>query len=220
VVESIYRGALAASTAGAVYDATTGEGVADAQVTALQSNFPTSDGALFDIWSAEDYGQPNPQTSGADGGFSFWAPAGLYRLNAVADGYQPYQSWDLSITDELLHRDLPLTPVVAGAADQIIQVGREGFEPSWLRVRPGTVVRWINVDVADHTVTSMNPALAFPDSLQLGAWDSGVLSSGKAYTLTFDLEGRYTYGDRANPHNTATIVVAVDNTVYLPLVLR
>jgi plastocyanin len=219
-VESIYRGALTAATRGVVYDASTGAAVADAQVTALESNAPTSGDGLFDVWPAEDYGQTNPQTSGVNGAFSFWAPPGLYRLSAVREGYQPYQSWDLSVADDLLRDDLPLTPLVPEAADRIIQVGRDGFDPSWLRVRPETVVRWVNVDVADHTATSINPALTYPGTLRQGAWDSGLLSSADAYTLTFALEGVYTYADRANPRNTATIVVASENTIYLPLLMR
>jgi plastocyanin len=219
-VEAIYQGALAEAASNVVYDASTGESVTGAQVTALESNGTPAGAALFDAWPAEDYGQTNPQATGSDGAFGFWAPAGLYRLSVERQGYQSYRSWDMSIVDDLLAEDVPLTPLVNGPADQIIEIDGDGFDPPWIRVAPGSIVRWVNVDVTDHTATSIQPALAGPGTLQLGAWDSGVLSSGDAYTLTVETEGTYTYGDRANRSNTAAILVAPDNMIYLPLLLR
>jgi hypothetical protein len=58
-------------------------------------------------------------------------------------------------------------------------------------------VTWSNVDGAPHTVTAEN-----------GAFDSGNLDEGAAFSFTFTAPGTYTYRCDYHPEMQATIVVA------------
>jgi hypothetical protein len=46
----------------------------------------------WDAWPAHLYGQANPQTTGADGYYSFFVPPGDYQLRVEKAGYDPYVS--------------------------------------------------------------------------------------------------------------------------------
>jgi hypothetical protein len=63
-------------------------------------------------------------------------------------------------------------------------------------VKSGTVVTWDNKDDTQHTTTSDTP----------GLWDSGILSPGKSYSVTFNNTGTFTYHCNVHPM-TGTIVV-------------
>ena len=62
-------------------------------------------------------------------------------------------------------------------------------------VRSGTIVTWQNKDNTQHTATS--------DS---GIWDSGILSPGQSYSVTFNSTGTYPYHCNIHPM-TGTIQV-------------
>jgi plastocyanin len=69
-------------------------------------------------------------------------------------------------------------PIEAGSSGK----GAKAFGNNPLVVQPGTVVTWVNNDSSVHTATS-----------NTGAWDSGMLASGKTYSHTFDRPGTYAY---------------------------
>ena len=55
-------------------------------------------------------------------------------------------------------------------------IGADGFGPSELSVPRGSIVKWVNTDIHDHTTTSTSPSLAGP-----GAPGSGGFSGGGGY---------------------------------------
>jgi plastocyanin len=215
--------------AGVVYDATSGQALAGASVAcmegqAVSAGAPTT--TAFRLWNAADYGnQVNPQSTLADGQFSFLTPAGLYQLVVSKPGYQPYRSTTINVVDEPVRYDTPLTPILAQTADQVIEVSEAGFSPAVLTLAPGVVIEWVNVGNESHTSTSSNPQVVGWASAASG-WDSGLLSAGESYKLQLTGAGTYTYQDTQNPANRATIIVqpkaggGLTEKTFLPLVVR
>lgn len=193
-------------TSGVVRDALTNQPVANAALTLLGAQVQAGVEAVFSAWTSGALGQPNPQTTGADGAYSFNTPGTLNRVDADRSGYQPYRSYDLDADAGLIAPDIDLTPDIAAAPSTTILATANGFEPAYVKVAPGSVVEWVNVDLAEHTTTN-------------ATWDSGVLGAGQSYKFQLMTQGTYTYADATNPENTAVIVVE-GYRLYLPLVLR
>ena len=95
---------------------------------------------------------------------------------------------------------------MTGAATHVIYITERGFEPAVLKVTPGSIVEWVNVDLAEHTTNN-------------ATWDSGALSAGESYKFQLTAQGAYTYADKANPENSGVIIVE-GYRLYLPLLLR
>lgn len=223
---------------GTVFDILTGSPLDSANVACMQAGVSTSEvGAandagpqLLTLWPAADFGQVNPQVVAQDGYFSFFTPAGTYRLNVNKAGYQAYESPDLTVVDAPVHFDVPLTPLVSQAADQQIAITDGGFEPAVVTVKAGAVVEWINTGSSIHTSTSITPSLSFSGTAQAAAasntgWDSGLLQSSESYKRQLSTPGTYTYHDATKPEFTATIIVqegAVTSgqSLYLPVVVK
>jgi len=83
----------------------------------------------------------------------------------------------------------PMTTVSVSAEDDL-------FKPAMLNIQPGTTVRFGNYGKHTHTVTATN-----------GEWDSGDLSPGTGYTVTFIKAGTYKYYCRHHKGMEGTIVV-------------
>jgi plastocyanin len=216
-VETVLGGTIESASEGVVYDIQSGQALS-AAITLLQAIDGDSE-AGFDLWPGADYGQANPQTNSNTGEYAFWPEADIYHLTVSRDAYQVYRSWNVRTTGEPVNPDLPLTPEITAAPDYIIEIGPDGFEPSLLTVPPGSIVKWVNADIGDHTSTSTSPALVGPGTPGNGGWDSGRLSSGESYMLEFAVKGTFAYADRANPSHTAQIKVG-DHLVYLPMITR
>lgn len=78
-----------------------------------------------------------------------------------------------------------------------VSISGFAFGPDRLTIPVGTTVVWTNdEDAVDHTATSDD-----------GVWDSGTLSPGDSYELTFDEAGTFPYSCLIHPSMTATIVV-------------
>jgi len=61
-------------------------------------------------WPAELYeSQINPQVTGADGYYAVFVPPGLYRVRAVAYGYDDHASPDIRVINEVVHYNIPMT---------------------------------------------------------------------------------------------------------------
>jgi plastocyanin len=78
----------------------------------------------------------------------------------------------------------------AAPAGKVVEVGAydgEGFKPKSITVAPGTTVRWVNHGKEPHTVTARD-----------GRFDSGKLSPGATYSVTFTQPGTFEYFCR--PH--------------------
>lgn len=202
---------------GTVYDASTGQPIASAQVVCMQEN--GSGSGAFSSWDAAAYDQINPQIVGADGYFSFFTPPGTYRLNVTKAGYQPFESPDLLVVDAPVHYDVPLTPLVTKSAHVRITMSSQGFSPAVVRIPVGGVVEWINgapgARAASSTTTPVSAQSAGSTTV---SWSSGMMMTGESYKRQFDTVGTYTYFDPSNPQFSA--IVIVERTVYLPLVSR
>jgi hypothetical protein len=60
-------------------------------------------------WPGEYYeSQVNPQVTGTDGYYAFFVPPGLYRVAAVASGYQSHTSPNLRVINEVVHYNVPM----------------------------------------------------------------------------------------------------------------
>jgi plastocyanin len=70
------------------------------------------------------------------------------------------------------------------------------FDPNTLRIRPGTTVRWTNVGMHLHTVTSSD-----------GKFDSGDIPHGGYYEVQFVTPGTYRYHCKHHKGMEGTIVV-------------
>lgn len=68
------------------------------------------------------------------------------------------------------------------------------FGPQTLQVKAGTTVRWVNMDMVDHTVTG-------------GGLASPTLGHMGSYAFTFTRPGRYGYICGLHPYMTASVVV-------------
>jgi hypothetical protein len=97
---------------GYVFDATRGIAsvIKDATVTCMWYN-PQWGGWVQ--WPAQFYdNQKNPQVTGDNGYFAFFTPPGSYYLDVQsADGFQPWRSPDVQVISEIVHVNVPDTPV-------------------------------------------------------------------------------------------------------------
>jgi len=70
--------------------------IADAKTSLFWLNSETGQ---FELWKASDYSQENPQTTSADGRYSFLVPEGRYYLAVEASRCKPYKSEEFSVTE-------------------------------------------------------------------------------------------------------------------------
>lgn len=194
--------------AGVVFDITTGALLADATVACMEAQTSVATGATtFTLWDAALYGQINPQSTAADGYFSFFTPVGTYQVDVQRDGYQPYRSPDLAVISEPVYYDVPLTPVIDEAATVRIEISALGFEPPLVNVPVGAVIEWVNVDVADHSATRLPAEGMAVTAADDPAWDSGALAPGQSYKTRVTGVGMFTYGDRVDASNSGVVIV-------------
>ena len=205
---------------GVVSDINTGALLSGAQVICmLRTN--DDDTANYSVWPAADFGQLNPQTTKANGYFSFFTPAGLYRLDVTKNGYQPYRSPDLQVVSTPVRHDVALTPINAEAPQVTIAIGENGFEPPIVKVAPGTVIAFVNADVRDHSVQGQTAVGTNAPSA--GGFDSGALGPNQRYTVKLTAGGTYRFSDSANPELVGSILVdgaGGSRQVLLPLIQR
>jgi plastocyanin len=82
------------------------------------------------------------------------------------------------------------------AAKGAVRIADFAFTPDSRSAKVGDSVKWTNEDSATHTVTAHD-----------GAFDSGNLAAGKAFSFTFDKAGTFAY--HCNIHQTMTGTVTV-----------
>ena len=94
---------------GYVYDAAEGIAGVIPGATVICDMYD-EDYQTWERWPAELYeAQINPQVTGSDGYYAFFVPPGLYRVRAVAPGYDSHTSPDIRVIDEIVHYNIPMT---------------------------------------------------------------------------------------------------------------
>ena len=78
----------------------------------------------------------------------------------------------------------------------LIVVRGFAFTPSEVTVRVGDRVTWINCDEIQHTSTADG-----------GQWSSPLISSGEAFTETFQTAGDFPYHCEPHPFMTGRVIV-------------
>lgn len=221
--QSTLDGSMEVSGNGVVRDRVTGAVLTGANVTLLEAiavTQTTDAGAgsalLFAPWAGSEFGQSNPQSTNAAGGFTLAPPAGTYRLLVTHDGYQQYRTASFTTNGEPLQDALAMTPDVTDAPSDVVQLAAAGFNPAVLLVEPGSVVEFVNVGLGEHVVRS--------DSGDAGI-HSGLLEPGERFLLQLTEETTLTLTDATNPLSQMTIIVAQEVpsegvNVYLPVVDR
>ncbi len=97
----------------------------------------------------------------------------------------------------------------------VVTIKIEGlvFNPKEITVEPGTTIRWSNLDLSDHDVTSGTAVVGrkvrkmkkskFPD----GKFQSGTFGKGKTYEVVLGEKGEYMYFCNIHPFMQALIIV-------------
>jgi len=113
---------------GVVYDAALGPTapISGAVVTLYQQDPNTQE---WDLWSPTD-GQENPQTTGADGLYSFNVSPGWYYVTVEAEGYKPYASEPLQVDASTGPVELPV-PLQSSEGAKIYKVYLPCVGRSW-----------------------------------------------------------------------------------------
>jgi len=194
-----------------------------ATVTAYEY-VPSSDS--WRPWPAHLYNdQVNPQVVGANGYFAFFTPPGQYYLQVDApDGYQSWRSPVVEVVNEIVHVNVPLTPLQTLAAQQI-WVTPSGLSLSQVTILVGQSVVWMTDDswlAPDQYISfSEDPIQRILSELDpldnvLG-FDSGRMIPGQGYIFRFSKPGTYTYTDGYG--HTGQVVVE-PRRMFMPVVLR
>jgi plastocyanin/uncharacterized cupredoxin-like copper-binding protein len=119
---------------------------------------------------------------------------GLYKVECWVDGHD-----DLGMEIMLeVRADAPLVrqAPAGGAGGNAVTIQGFAFDPETLQVEAGTEVSWTNQDPEGHTVTATDDS-----------FDSGVLDSGKDFSVTVDQAGTVTYFCAIHPAMEGTVEV-------------
>jgi plastocyanin len=82
------------------------------------------------------------------------------------------------------------------AGPTVVRIANLSFGPSEVRVRAGTRVQWVNADQVQHSVTAED-----------GAFDSGLIDSGRSFERVFDRPGSYSYHCTPHPFMHGRVIV-------------
>jgi hypothetical protein len=82
--------------------------IAGAQVTCYE--LVDGSRAGWELWNGAIWGQQNPQTTAADGYYSFFTLPGTYKVRVTAPGYHQYESPELVVVDAPVHHNVGLEP--------------------------------------------------------------------------------------------------------------
>jgi plastocyanin len=86
--------------------------------------------------------------------------------------------------------------VTSPAPHATVRIAGFAYRPGTITVAPGTRVRWVNRDIANHTVT-----------FRRGPGDLGDIDRGRARAVRFTRPGRYRYVCRYHPGMRGRVVV-------------
>ena len=88
------------------------------------------------------------------------------------------------------------TAGATGEADMRVAIVGRAYQPSQLTVGIGQTVTWQNGSLGQHTVTSVD-----------GQFDSGVISTGSSFAMTFTKAGTFNYTCTIHPTMKGSVLV-------------
>ena len=118
-VEKVSKGTILIDPDGFIFDVTQGfdpdnptqHALAGATVT-LMADEPDLGGWVQ--WPAHLYDQVNPQVTADDGYYAFYTPPGRYYVRVTGKGgFQSWRSPVITVKNELVHLNVPLTPITS-----------------------------------------------------------------------------------------------------------
>jgi len=174
-------------------------------------------------WPAHLYdNQVNPQVTGQNGYFAFFTPPGDYYLQV--DGIAGYQSWRspvVHVISEIVHVNVPLTPLSLGAPTYAVTLTQAGPSPAVITVPLRSAVEWTaelsgSLPMEELADLMSNPVLRplsarDPLSDTLG-WDGGMMSPAQIHRRQFIQAGMYDYTDGMG-HAGQVVVPRVDQAI-------
>ena len=178
-------------------------------------------------WPAQLYdNQVNPQITGSDGYYAFYTPPGHYYVQVTGPAdFQPWRSPVITVVDQLVHLNVPLTPNITLPA-KTINLTVTGPDQPVVTLNPGDALAWTaevipNISDTARKQYTLNPVIhplsdLNPQNDILG-WDSGMLIPGQVYTRQFSQPGIYTYDDGLG--NIGQVLVGISQ-IFLPMVQR
>ena len=192
--ETVNHGTILVDPDGFVFDVTQGfdasnpaqQFVLPGATVTLMVNEPVLGGWVQ--WPAQLYDdQVNPQVTGADGYYAFYTPPGQYYVRVAGkDGFQAWRSPVITVTDQLVHVNVPLTPI-SNQNIHTVNLSVTGIDPPVLHVQPGDSVEWDaeitpNISTQTRQAYTANPVLRVLSALDplsnILGWDSGLLAPG------------------------------------------
>lgn len=134
-------------------------------------------------------------------GFEFTVPITLRRYfggrdsGAAADRPAPVEP---DAPTDAREPAAPSEDATRGAAPDtvVIEIQNLAFQSERVEVTAGTVVRWVNLDPVQHTITF--------EELEV---DSGLFDPGESWERTFEAEGEHAYTCTPHPFMGAVLVV-------------
>ena len=178
-------------------------------------------------WPAHLYDhQTNPQVTGADGYYAFYTQPGQFYVQA--SGKEDYQNWRspvITVTNQLVHLNVPLTPITVQNIHPV-NLTISGPDRPVLYINQGDTVEWLaemvtNLSIESRQLYTENPVLRLLSAqdplINILGWDSGMLAPGQAYLRQFTQDGEYLYSDGLG-HTARVVVGGVQ--VFLPQVCR
>ena len=198
-----------------VVDGSTGTAVSGATVTVLVEQgvtFNETSTAAFVAWDGTGSGIANPLQTESDGQLSLPVENGSYQLYVTKDGYQPYRSETIEVTDGQISTIIELVAVESGSADHVIGIDESGFLPGSFTVAQGDVVMFVNYGSLPHGVSG-------------DGWSSGLLANGASFKRTFETTGTFELTDPGNINALGVVTVAEGTSsgagsIFLPMIMR
>ncbi|MEN6396404.1 MAG: cupredoxin domain-containing protein [Methanoregula sp.] len=91
-----------------------------------------------------------------------------------------------------------VTATPGSVTDNTILIQSNGYTPSEITVKAGSIVRWVNKDKSIHSVMFSKDSKINP---------SGVLSASQSFSVKFYEAGTYPYYCGIHPKETGTVFV-------------
>ena len=178
-------------------------------------------------WPAHLYdNQINPQITADDGYYAFYTQPGQFYVQVSGKaGFQDWHSPVITVTNQLVHMNIPLTPITTENIHPV-NLTISGPDNPIVFIKKGDTVEWLselipNLSPESRQKYTENPVLRLLSELDplanIFGWDSGLLAPGKTYLRQFTEDGEYLYSDGLG-HTTRVVVGGLQ--FFLPSIHR